>query len=309
MVNSLVPVKVIGLTEAVAIAAGDWHSCAVLKNGEVKCWGANKLGQLGYTGSLEPSPKPISVHINSATQIVAGRTHTCALLTDGTVSCWGDNRNSQTGVQRESMAKPSLPVIVPKIMNVVSIAAGNEHSCAAQSDGSLFCWGDNHFGQLGTGIQAHQFFPPSKVPISGEALVVTAGRRHSCALLKDHTVQCWGKGFEGQLGDGRKKDSLTPVKVTNLNPNGVLIAFNHILTISSGSQHTCALLENREVHCWGSNYSGQLGTFHEDFSPQPVFSGLSDVVSLSAGGWHTCAIFSNGETKCVGKLQPTGPED
>lgn len=114
-------------------------------------------------------------------------------------------------------------------------------------------------------------------------------------MLKDHTVQCWGKGFEGQLGDGEKKDSLTPVKVTTLDPTGALVPFDNVLTITAGSQHTCALLENREVHCWGSNYSGQLGNFNGEFYPQPAFSGLSDVGALSAGGWHTCAIFQMGK--------------
>jgi alpha-tubulin suppressor-like RCC1 family protein len=300
--DSDIPVEVAGLSNVTALAAGDGHTCAALATGQVKCWGRNDLGQLADL-TKHPSSKPVLTPVGPATQIAAGRNHSCARLIDGEVVCWGDNRTSQTGMQRPSLAKPSLPVVVPGVSLAISIAAGAEHSCAVQEDGQLLCWGDNHYGQLGHGIQEHHSFPPRPVPIADKAVAVTAGRRHTCALLRDKTVQCWGEGFEGQLGDGMRKDSLTPVRVTLPDSSGKTVPLDKVAAVSAGSQHTCALLESREVYCWGSNSLGQLGGVKDKIAAHPVFSGLTGVVSLGAGGWHTCAILLSGETKCLGPIQ------
>ena len=300
--DSDIPVEVSGLSNVAALAAGDGHTCAALTTGQVKCWGRNDQAQLADL-SRHSSSRPVLTPVGPATQIAAGRNHTCARLINGAVVCWGDNRTSQTGVQRPSLAKPSLPVVVPDVLGALSIAAGSEHSCAVQEDGQLLCWGDNHYGQLGHGIQEHHSFPPRPVPISGKARAVTAGRRHSCALLRDGTVECWGKGFEGQLGDGLGRDSLTPVRVVVPAPGGGKVPLGKVTAITAGSQHTCALLESREVFCWGNNSLGQLGAVKDKTAATPVFSGLKDVVALSAGGWHTCAVLSSGETKCLGPIQ------
>jgi alpha-tubulin suppressor-like RCC1 family protein len=121
--------------------------------------------------------------------------------------------------------------------------------------------------------------------------------------LQSHIGLSWGKGFEGQLGDGRAKDSLTPVRVIVPTANGGTIPLNKVAAITAGSQHTCALLENHQVFCWGSNALDQLGTAEKKNAAYPVFSGLADVTAVSAGGWHTCAMLSSGETKCVGSIQ------
>jgi alpha-tubulin suppressor-like RCC1 family protein len=296
------PVVVSGLSNVEALAAGDGHTCAALATGQVKCWGRNDLGQLADL-TKHPSSKPVLTPVGPATLIAAGRNHTCARLIDGEVVCWGDNRTSQTGIQRPSLAKPSLPVVVPGVSRAISIAAGAEHSCAVQEDGQLLCWGDNHYGQLGHGILEPHSFPPGPVPIAGKAVAVTAGRRHTCALLRDGTVQCWGEGFEGQLGDGLRKSSLTPVRVVVPGPGGKTVPLDKVAAISAGSQHTCAILESREVYCWGSNSLGQLGAVKDKMAATPVFSGLTGVVALGAGGSHTCAILSSGGTKCLGPIE------
>ena len=302
------PVAVAHLAYVAAVAAGEWHTCAALTTGQVKCWGDNSLWQLGVT-TPRRSSTPVLSPVGPATQIAAGRTHTCAILIDGKVVCWGDNRTSQTGVQREPLAKPSLPVIVPAVSDAIAIAAGSEHSCAVQKDGQLLCWGDNHFGQLGHGIMEHHSFPPSPVPLTGKVLAVAAGRRHTCALLQDRTVQCWGKGFEGQLGDGLKKDSLTPVRVLAPEPAGKTAPLAHVAAITAGSQHTCALLENGQVYCWGSNAAGQLGRVQGAMAARPVFSQFTEVVAVAAGGWHTCALRASGATTCVGQMEPKEGEE
>ena len=301
--GSTTPVEVRDLSYVVGLAAGEWHTCAVLATGQVKCWGDNTQWQLGAT-SPRHSSRPILTGVGPATQVAAGRSHSCAILIQGEVTCWGDNRTSQTGVQREPRAKPTLPVMVPGVAGALAVAAGDEHSCAVQRDGQLLCWGDNHYGQLGHGVVEHHFFPPKPVPLAGKAVSVAAGRRHTCALLEDRTVECWGDGFEGQLGDGLKKDSLTPVRVAAPEPAGATAPLEHVAAITAGSQHTCALMEDAKVYCWGSNALGQLGRVEEPTAARPVFSGLTDVAAVAAGGWHTCALRTDGTTTCVGEMAP-----
>jgi alpha-tubulin suppressor-like RCC1 family protein len=296
--GSAAPVAVSGLRGAVALAAGDWHTCAVLRGGAVRCWGENRYGQLG-NGTLKDSRVPVPVPIGPAREIAAGGTHSCAILVDGTVYCWGDTRDRQSSVKPKSRAKPSPPVMIPGMANATSVAGGSEHTCAVLSDGRLFCWGDNHFGQLGTEFVGRPFILSSPVHLLGAAVAVTAGRRHTCVLLRDRTVECWGKNFEGQLGDGTRVDARKPVRVTLLDP----------AAISAGGQHTCALLEKGEVYCWGGNFAGQLGRVEGNLALHPVFSGMADVVALAAGGWHTCVILSSGETRCFGEVVPYGPKE
>jgi hypothetical protein len=300
--DATAPVEVARLGYVATLAAGDWFTCAVLATGQVKCWGDNTQWQFGVAAPRRSST-PVLSPIGPATRIAAGRTHACAILINGDVTCWGDNRTSQTGVQREPLAKPSLPVMVPTVTRAIAVAAGSEHSCAVQEDGQLLCWGDNHFGQLGHGIQEHHSFPPRPVPIAGKALGVAAGRRHTCALLQDRTVQCWGEGFEGQLGDGLKKDSLTPVRVTVLDSGGVEMPLQRVTAMTVGSQHTCVLLEGGKVLCWGSNALGQLGRVEGVMADRPIFSGFADAAAVAAGGWHTCVMRAGGVTTCVGQMK------
>lgn len=166
--DSETPVEVSGLSHVAALAAGDGHTCAAMTTGQVKCWGRNDQAQLGDL-SKRSSSRPVLTSVGPATQIAAGRNHTCARLINGAVVCWGDNRTNQTGVQRSSLAKASLPVDVPNVTQAISVAAGDEHSCAVQEGGQLLCWGDDHYGQLGHGVQEHHSFPPRPVPISGKA--------------------------------------------------------------------------------------------------------------------------------------------
>jgi alpha-tubulin suppressor-like RCC1 family protein len=305
--ESETPVRVSRLSNVTALAVGEWHTCAMMATGRVECWGANDQGQLANL-TMHQSSTPVLTPVGPATQIAAGRSHACAVLINGAVVCWGDNRTGQTGVQRPSRARPSLPVIVPNVGPAVSVTAGAEHSCAVQEDGRVLCWGDNHFGQLGHGIQEDNSIPPLPVPIDGKAHAVTAGSRHTCALLRDGTVECWGQGIEGQLGDGLGKDSLRPVRVLAADSAGGSAPLEKVTAVAAGSQHTCALLDDGKVYCWGSNRLGQLGRVEGETAALAAFSGLTDVVALSAGGGQTCAVLSNGEAKCVGRLQPPEAE-
>jgi len=306
--GSETPVRVSRLSNVTALAAGERHTCAALATGRVECWGANDLGQLANL-TMRATSMPELTPVGPATQIAAGRGHTCAVLINGAVVCWGDNRTGQTGAQRHSRARPSLPVIVPNVVQAVSVAAGAEHSCAVQEDGRVLCWGDNHFGQLGHGIREDHSFPPRPVPVDGKARAVTAGRLHTCALLRDGTVECWGRGIDGQLGDGLKRDSPRPVRVLRVDPAGGTAPLEKVAAVTAGSRHTCALLEGGKVYCWGSNPLRPSGGVRGETAVLAGFSGLTDVVAVSAGGGQTCAIRRGGVTICLGGMEPPGPEE
>ncbi len=302
--DSETPVTVTGLKNAVGVSAGKWHTCALLKNRDVKCWGKNKTKQIGIE-KMRRSLTPVSVRIAPASQLAAGRNHTCARLSTGEVSCWGDNIDGQLGVQPPPGKWTSLPVILPNITAATFIAAGEEHSCAVLSDGQLLCWGDNHYGQLGHGVQLHQFFPPRPVSLADGALSVVTGRRHTCVLLMDRTVQCWGDNFDGQLGNGKREDALLPVRVMVSSSKGGAQPLWDVDHLSAGWHHTCSLLKNKDVYCWGSNQFGQLGPVIKERSAHPLPTGFTQVKALAAGGDYTCVIQLDGTKHCAGKIDTT----
>jgi alpha-tubulin suppressor-like RCC1 family protein len=201
------------------------------------------------------------------------------------------------------MKNVSPPVAVPDVTDAVSVAAGNEHSCAVLKNGQVLCWGDNHFGQLGHGIQSHAFFPPHVVPIASTgAIAVTAGRRHTCVLLRDQTVQCWGENTDGQLGNGSTEDSRKPVGVSAGSLDGTEMLLDKVIALSTGWNHTCALRSEQEIYCWGSNRAGQLGRETPEIAIYPIRFEVTGVTAFAAGGEHTCVV-SEGATRCVGRNQ------
>lgn len=275
------------LGNRMAIAAGESHTCAVLANHAVRCWGANEYGQLG-DGTTESRVTPVTVSgITTAVAIAAGGlagwAHTCALLADGSVRCWGSNSANELG--DGTRADSPVPVPVSGITTAVAIAAGDLHTCAVLADRTVRCWGEGAFGQLGNGTQGLQATP---VTVSGvsTAVAIAAGSHHSCALLANRSVRCWGEGGFGQLGEGTGINRPTPVPVA-----GITTA----VAIAAGGLHTCAVLADRTVRCWGQTEYGSEGRS----SPVPV-SGITTAVALAAGGQHSCAVLASGSVRCWG---------
>jgi hypothetical protein len=180
------------------IAAGDTHSCARLSDGTVRCWGANNYGQLG-NGTTTGSSTPVAVNgMTAAVEIAAGGKHNCARLSNGTVNCWGLNGYGQLG-NGSTTTFFSAPVVVSGMSTAIDIAAGANHSCAVLSNGTVNCWGDNSYGQLGNGTSGGISRTPVAVSGISTATAIVAGGTHSCARLSDGTVRCWGRNNSAQL--------------------------------------------------------------------------------------------------------------
>jgi alpha-tubulin suppressor-like RCC1 family protein len=276
-----------------AIAAGGQHTCALLSDGTVRCWGMNHLAQLGDgTKTASSIPVPV-VGVTTATAIAAGQTHTCALLADRTIRCWGSNYYGQLG--DGTTTNWLAPRQVVGITTATAITAGRGHTCAVLVDRSLRCWGSNYSGQLGDGTTTTRTTPVTVAGITS-ATAVAGGMEHTCALLADRGVRCWGHNASGSLGDGTSTQRLAPVAVT-----GITTA----TAITTGAMTSCALLADRGLRCWGSNFTGALGdgTTTDRLTPVAV-TGITTATAVSAGGaeggGHTCAVLADGGARCWG---------
>jgi alpha-tubulin suppressor-like RCC1 family protein len=239
-----IPVDVVGLTEgASALAAGDNHTCALMLNGGVKCWGRNYFGQLG-DGTTAYSLEPVDVHglSSGVAALIAGSNHTCILMSSGGVKCWGANEAGQLG--DGSTVDRLEPVdIVGLPSAVAALAAGFTHTCALNSQGQVMCWGDNSHGQLGDDDPTVHMTPVIVPGLDGQIAEVAAGNGYTCALTTNGEVECLGLNDFDQLGDGTTEERSTPAVVLGLTSN--------VVNIAAGNSHNCALMESGRVRCWG----------------------------------------------------------
>ncbi|CAN7499354.1 fibronectin type III domain-containing protein [Acidovorax sp. LjRoot66] len=293
--NQSTPQPVTGLSSGVAaIAAGQFHTCALTTAGAVQCWGANNSGQLGDGSTTNQStPQPVTGLASGVASIAAGVAHTCALTLAGAVQCWGSNSSGQLG--DGSLTSKSTPQPVTGLASgVAAIAAGNYYTCALTTAGAVHCWGQNTLGQLGDGSATNRSTPQPVTGLASGVAAIAAGANHTCALTTAGAVQCWGYNNFGQLGDGSATDRSTPQPVTGL--------ASGVAAIAAGVLHTCVLTTAGAVQCWGWNSSGQLGdgrTTNKN-TPQSVTILASGVTAMAAGTNHTCALTTAGAVQCWG---------
>ncbi len=280
---------VVGVSDAVAISAGDEHTCVVRAGSTVACWGVNGYGQLG-DGSTTDRSTPVAVPgVADAVDVVAASSFTCALRASGSVVCWGLNRDNQLG--NGTGADSSTPVGVPVVAGAIAIAAGGAGACALAAGGSIWCWGSNSQGQLGDGSTAARSAPVSVVDIA-DATAIALGDRHACALRGDRTVWCWGAGTEGELGDGARSSRSRPVLVASI---------ADVVAISAGGARSCARDARGRTYCWGDASSGALGDGSVTDAPSPVrVTGLDDSRRLAQGSSSSCALRADGRVACWG---------
>ena len=217
--DSSTPVNVVGLAgPAIAVAAGQVHTCALLASGAVQCWGYNYFGQLG-NGTTLNSLAPVFVSgVLNAVAIASGFHHTCAALADGSAVCWGRNNYGQLGNSNNSTGISPVPVPVlatnlAPLGNIATVSAGFSHSCARSLTGGVFCWGADFYDQLGDGIYTNSSTAVQVVGIDHGYYALTSGQHHSCAMNNPKGIKCWGYNYNGQLGDGYNQTSDTPVTV------------------------------------------------------------------------------------------------
>ena len=315
---------------ATAITAGDYHTCAILDNGSVRCWGYGADGRLGYgnTSNIGDKLTPASAGPvdlgpgRTATAITAGGPHTCAILDDGSVRCWGYGGNGRLGYGHTSNVGDTqtpgsvAPVDLGYGRTAKAISAGEGHTCAILDNGNVLCWGYAGDGRLGYENTNNDIgddeTPASAGPVDlgpgRTAVAISVGGSHTCALLDDGSVRCWGFGGNGRLGYGNTDsigDNETPGSVgpVDLGPGHTAKA------ISAGGAHTCAILNDASVLCWGYGADGQLGYANTtdvgdgetpgSIGPVKLGAGRT-AVAISAGGLHTCARLDNGHVSCWG---------
>ena len=288
----LSPVNVEGLSSGlVAIAASDYHSCALTAAGTVKCWGSNLGGQLG-DGSMMARLAPVDVAGSAGIIAISARgTFTCALTAAGGVKCWGNNYYGQLGDGTNT--NRSAPGDVTGLSGgVAAITAGNVHACARTSTGAVKCWGWNMFGQLGDGTNIDRSAPVDVTGLQAGVVAISAGLRHTCALIVTGGVKCWGSNAFGQLGDGSFVPRTAPVDVTGLSSG--------VIAIAAGGSHTCALTSSGGVKCWGSGRLVGDGFNTTRLTPVDVAGLASGVAAVSVGDSHACAITSARSVRCWG---------
>ena len=290
---------------ATEISTGLQHTCALLDNGDVSCWGSNVHGQLGTGDNTAQNSPTLTVGFGSSRTAVAissGGYHTCAILDNGSVSCWGYGGYGQlgNGIDVGDRNSHTLTSSLGTGRTAVAISAGGFHTCVILDNGSVSCWGNSE--QMGNGNSARSTVPTltSSFGIGRTAVAISAGYAHTCVILDNGSVSCWGHGSSGRLGNGDMEDRLSPTLTETLGQGRTAVE------ISSGYSHTCAILDNGSVSCWGSGGYGKLGigdlSRNDNPSPQLISSLGSgrNATSISAAIEHTCALLDNGEVTCWG---------
>lgn len=295
------PVAVLGGLSFRQLAAGGYHTCGVTASGKAYCWGDNSTGQLG-DGTTNVSFSPVAVAGGLTFRaLYGGGSHTCGVTTDGKAYCWGWNASGQLG-----NGTRKGPEICPAYTNPCStrpvavlgnhvfrqLAAGSSHTCGVAPDGVAYCWGSNFNGELGDSTYPRLRLRP--VLVSGTRLYrqLEGGESHTCGVTPADRAFCWGRGADGQLGNGKTYLSFWPRRVAG----DVSFA-----SVAAGLRYSCGLATDGRGYCWGANYNGQLGdgTTTDALTPVAVTGGLL-FNQLAAGDVHACGKTSAAALYCWG---------
>jgi alpha-tubulin suppressor-like RCC1 family protein len=291
---------VTGATKFTRLAAGRYFTCGLTSAGATWCWGDNSFGQLGNgtTGSGNDSTNknaPGLVSGNVVLQsIVAGQLHVCGVNAAGAAYCWGAYPSGQLG--NASGSEQAVPGRSAAALTLKSLALGGDnHTCGlTTADGTAWCWGNNTFGQLGTGAKSNAGQrDPSTVTGGLKFTALALGRTHTCGLIADGSAYCWGGNTQGQLGDGTVDERLAPVKAA-----GAL----KFAWLTAGDSQTCGVTSDGAAYCWGSNGFGQLGsgTAGGQQTAAVAVTGGIKFASVSAGEEFTCGVGTDKTVYCWG---------
>ena len=312
------------------LALGLELSCLRWSNGRVSCWGDNCNGQLGdgvepdCPGSIDPGLVPHLVRLEAGGDpltdvraLEAGLRHVCALRGDGTVWCWGDNLSGKVGDGMPATIRPAPVQVlresdVQPLTGIEVLAAGGNHTCAADSEGIAWCWGNNDYYQLGVEAPGARG-RAAPVPGSEGWSNLHGGGLHTCGVKPDDgdsidPLWCWGGDTYGQLGDGNPSDpgsvaaSLVGYEVS---PTVRVVPF----AVGLGVEFSCAAVVGPKALCWGRNIAHALG---DEGAPttddgvdaagarEAVLIATSAIEEIAAGGDFACARLASGALWCWG---------
>lgn len=300
-------------------------SCVRRENGDVICWGEGIDGQLGdgrtrhTPGCPDPggmaidcSSVPVLVALSEpALELTASAHYVCSVTgTDRTHRCWG-----LRGYDIDTMmpTREFAPVTVDAFTGGLLDEQGSR-ACWVEADGNVMCLGSNGAGQLGNGDRMQSLVPVAvtresdMMPLTG-VLEVEGGTFSGTNCARTATeVYCWGINDSGQLGDGVADhpaydcgDAMSAIDCS-LRAVPVMIDGSTVVDLAAGFDHTCALIDDGTVECWGGNAMGQLGTGDNAFRgvPTPV-PGITDAVQVTANAYNTCIRHMDGTVSCFGQ--------
>lgn len=303
------------------LATGEFHSCVIMVDGAVRCWGSNDQGQLGIgaTANIADDPGEMPPAITAlggaALQLSLGSAHSCALMVGGAVKCWGDGAAGQLGqgstndigVAAGQMPPPDIALGEA----AVSIHAGGSHTCALMVSGAVKCWGEGANGRLGTenslaiGDNPGEM-PPPAINLGGSVAQVVAGEASNCARLQNGAVKCWGFAGNGRLGYENALDigdGTGEMPPADLNLGGSAL----LLGGAGNGAHQCAHLASGDLKCWGFNSNGQLGQGTAiDLGgvpgnmPPPTTPISGRIYQIATGGFFTCVMHLDASVQCWG---------
>ncbi|MBX3275056.1 MAG: hypothetical protein KF729_32625 [Sandaracinaceae bacterium] len=317
--SSPTPVPVEGVTGATRIAVGGWHACALVEGGRLWCWGADDNGQLGLPGDApreQLSPQPVP-GLEGVTAVAAGHLATCAVH-GGNLSCWGDAYygllgNGQSG---SGAADGQTPALVAGLAEVADVDVGVYQACARLGDGTVRCWGNDGYGNLGAAERGHQV-TPAEVSGLSDATHLAVGAYHVCVRRASGAIACWGKSGDGQLGAHEIQDAYHAIdRIASLAELTADAPPVHTFApaaappptapmVSTSDGYACGVRSDGRVLCWGgAASSGQLGNggARPATSGAVEVAGITDAVEVRTSQSAACARRQSGEVACWGYL-------
>jgi alpha-tubulin suppressor-like RCC1 family protein len=289
-----------------SVAVGFWHICVLHWDGQVDCWGHNGYDALGCeTQVLEQQHCTPLKAGSSAVEIASANTHTCVRMENGTVKCWGRNDYGQLGSNNSIVPYSTGPVDVVGVTTARSLSVGLWHAGVIIGNSGVKTWGNNDHGQLG--IESPPSIAYSAMLVTGlsgaTAQLSATGTYHSCALLKDQSVWCFGDNTRGAFGYGSATYYDHPIQVRSSSAG--------VRAVATGDSITCTLTGEATVACSGKNDMGSLGdgTFEDSSTPVivkwPVAS-MPRLRNIVAKYTSACAISESGRIWCWGDGTATG---
>ena len=259
---------------------------------------------LAACGSPSPDTARVVAEPKTAVQVTTQRRHTCVLTDKGQVECFGLNEAGRLGDGTERTRGAPSQVVFPEGVTVTALSTGlADHTCALDTDGAVWCWGLNAFGQLGT-LDLGDRTEAAKVrALDVRITAVVTAEQLTCALDADGAVWCWGNNNNytlGQVTDRvvgvNKPGSVTPIKVP---------ALGRVTALRAGGNHLCAIEDGGVVKCWGDNKFGQLGIGNADqtIEPRATVDPGGTVLDVQLGQSHSCALLEGGRVRCWGANQ------